>query len=363
MRNLIIAVLLATSALQPAFAVAPAPVEEVSPALLAPSDKELKELQKIFDKIFPASKEPINPERLALAKQTADKIMPEGVYGKMMTDLINKVLGSFIGGKEGMSDFEIATQTGVEIGEAGLAADKRLAVTRLLDSRHADRMTMITDTMVPMVDKIVTRFEPPFRDGLSRAYARKFTSEQLAELNRFFSTPVGSLYAAESLPLQIDPEVMRAVIEGLPDLVKSFTGPELEAEMKAADAKMKALPKPRNISDLNEAELDKLAGLLGTTTDMLKEHSSMAYTADTPPAAFASDDPFANETGEEPWWDRGNWSEAERRKIVDLEIKSYNAAEQADTAALAYTDYETEVMKRLRDRYIKQGWTPPAKTE
>jgi hypothetical protein len=80
-------------------------------------------------------------------------------------------------------------------------------------------------------------------------------------------------------------------------------------------------------------------------------------------AEVAADDPFAGDTGEEPWWDRGNWSEAERRKIVDLEIKSNKAAEQSDAAQSAYTDYETEVMKRVRDRYLAKGWTPPAKTE
>src|SRR3546814_3041507 len=54
--------------------------------------------------------------------------------------------------------------------------------------------------------------EPPMRDGLAKAYARKFTGAQLTDLNSFLATPTGKLYAGEWMALQADPEVMVAVI-------------------------------------------------------------------------------------------------------------------------------------------------------
>src|SRR3546814_2282127 len=64
--------------------------------------------------------------------------------------------------------------------------------------------------------------EPPMREGMAKAYARKFTADQLGELNGFFATPTGQAYASEWMAAQADPEVMLAVAKAVPPMVLDF---------------------------------------------------------------------------------------------------------------------------------------------
>ena len=260
-----------------------------------------------------------------------------------------------------MSDLEISLTTGVEASEAGLDEAKRKAITDLLDPNHAKRAAMMQSSLKPMMDKMARTIEPPMRDGLARAYARKFSVDQLTELNSFLATPTGSFYASESFLLQADPEVMQAVFSAMPAILGDIMSPAADIEKAMAD-----IPLGKTLSDLSAKEKDSLAKLLGTTADKLStfdavETSIEPYDAATDAAADAmteNADPFANESGEEPWWDRTNWDKADQKKIADLESKSDALTEQSSTASQAYLDFETEVMLRVRDRFLANGWKP-----
>src|SRR3546814_3118299 len=94
--------------------------------------------------------------------------------------------------------------------------------------------------------------EPPMRDGLAKAYARKFTGAQLTDLNSFLATPTGKLYAGEWMALQADPEVMVAVIKAVPPLVTKFIdrAPAIEKDLKE-------LPKEKQLSDFDDKQLGR----------------------------------------------------------------------------------------------------------
>jgi hypothetical protein len=49
---------------------------------------------------------------------------------------------------------------------------------------------------------------PGMLTAMSRAYARRFTTPQLAELHAFFDTPTGQLYARESSGILSDPDIV-----------------------------------------------------------------------------------------------------------------------------------------------------------
>ncbi len=330
-------------------------------------DPNIKQLEKLFGGLFSTKDAgPIDPQRLALAQQTTGKIMPSGIYNKMMGDMFDKMLGPLFGDKTGMSDFEISVTTGVDIPENGFDAQKRAAITVLLDPHFADRSALIKESMRPMLDKAMASIEAPMREGLARAYARKFSAEQLTEMNQFFATPTGSFYASESFALQADPEVMQAMFSALPTLMQDMMQPAGDI-----DKKMKAIPPGKKLSDLKPAEMESLAKLLGTTTSQLKKHaeSSMdfaepAEAADAMPADDAAvDDPFANESGTEPWWDRENWDAADRQQMEELEAKADALQAQSSEATNAFLEFETQAMLRVRERYRANGWKPAASSE
>ena len=365
MRKLILATLLATSgmtvAAQPVFA---ACQEAETSEADAKAMKELKEVEKLFANIFDTKNAaPIDPQRLTLAKQTTAQIMPDGIYSKMMTGMMDKIMGAVFAQPGGMSDLEISIATGVELPESGLDETKRKAVTALLDPNHAQRSAAMQNMLSPMMDKLARVIEPPMREGLARAYARKFSSEQLAELNNFLATPTGSFYASESFLLQADPEVMQAMFSAMPALLGEFADPEKEIE-KA----MTAIPPAKTLGDLTAKEKASLAKLLGTTADQLSELPAIETSiAPNDAAADAmqdrTEDPFASESGTEPWWNRDNWDAADQTKIADLESAANASAEASEATSAAYLDFETQVMLRLRERYLAKGWKPSENSE
>jgi hypothetical protein len=361
MRKLILTALLATSSV--AFAVPPIKTVTMpeTPAVEPINAKEFKDLEKMFSTLFGnTDTTPIDPLRLSLAKQTTAQIMPDGIYSKLMNGMFDKLLGTILAQPGGMSDLEISLISGVEIAEGGLDESKRKAITALLDPNHSARAAAMQTSFKPLMDKIATTIEPPMREGLARAYARKFSVEQLTEMNGFFATPTGSLYASESFLLQADPEVMQATFSALPTLMAELTNPGNEYE-----ANLSAIPAARTLDELSAKEKGSLAKLLGTSVDKLSasgavqendaEFDAMAEAAID---AAAAPDPFANETGEEPWWDRTNWDKADQKKIADLESKSSTLAEQSEAASTVSYNFETEIMLRIRERYLAKGWKP-----
>jgi len=364
MRKLILATLLATSSA--AFAAPPLQRVTEAPAAEPVDAKEFKELEKMFSTLFGnTDTTPIDPQRLILAKQTTAQIMPDGIYSKLMNGMFEKLLGAILAQPGGMSDLEISLISGVEIAEGGLDANKRKAITTLLDPNHGERAAAMQTSFKPLMDKIATTIEPPMREGLARAYARKFSVEQLTEMNGFFATPTGSLYASESFLLQADPEVMQATFSALPTLMAELTNPGNEYE-----AKLSAIPAARTLDDLSAKEKGSLAKLLGTSVDKLNSSGAVAESeaefdamAEAAVDAAAALDPFANESGSEPWWDRSNWDAADQKKIVDLQNAANSTAELSEAASAAYLDFDTEVMLRLRERYLAKGWKPDTSSE
>lgn len=91
--------------------------------------------------------------------------------------------------------------------------------------------------------------------------------------------------------------------------------------------------------------------------------AAIAEAAGIAGAEAATADMFANESGAEPWWDRSNWDQADQKKIADLESKANALAERSEATTASYLNFETEVMLRMRERYLAKGWKPDASSE
>jgi hypothetical protein len=121
-----------------------------------------------------------------------------------------------------------------------------------------------TRVMMAEMGTLMADFEPAIRDGLARAYAKRFTPKQLGELNRFFATPTGKAYAADSMVIFMDPEVMTAMTQAMPVMTKQM--PAIMSKVEAATADM---PPARKPEELNPEERSRLAELLGVPEDQI----------------------------------------------------------------------------------------------
>ena len=320
----------------------------------AKMQKEMDAAMALVEKMFDTSDlPPVEPARLTLAERTTAALIPDGSLEKMMDNLYGKMLRTILEETGGSSDLSLSIKTGIESDRiAALDADTKNAVADLFDPHRKEREDQVMKVIRPLVREALADLEPPMRAGLAKAYARKFSADQLTELNAFFATPTGQSYAGESLALQADPEVMLAMMKAVPPLVTKFIdrAPTIEGQLKE-------LPKEKGLADLSDAEMKKLAKLMKVDVQTLKDNRDMwsevasateaveaapsddwsgpdeatdaaadaAVAADAADAAAAA----ADAAIDDPAYDRDNWSEADRQRVEQLEEAASNASSAA----------------------------------
>ncbi len=321
-------------------------------AAKAKMQKEMDEVIALIEAMFDTSDlPPIEPARLALAQQTTAALVPSGSLERMMDNLYGKMFKTIMGQADGASDLMLSIKTGVESDTiAALDAGTKTAIADLFDPHRKEREEQITRLVKPLISEALADLEPPMREGMAKAYARKFSAQQLGELNAFFATPTGQAYAQEWMAAQADPEVMLAVAKAVPPMVLKFID---RAPAIAED--FKDLPKERALADLSDAEMKKLAKMMKVDVKTLEDNRSMwseAALDDEPAeedwsgtgevadaAADAAEEAAdAVEDAADPAWNRDNWSDADRRRVEDLETaatKASAAAYEAEEAAIA----------------------------
>lgn len=215
----------------------------------------------------------IDPVRLDAARRTVDLIFPEGTYAKMMRESVNAMLGPMLESLGSLPVYQVAQLTGMPVEDAKKLGDGTVAeVMAIYDPAYRERAESSMRAVMKRMTGIMSKVEPDVRAGLARAYAKRFDARELGELNAFFTTPTGRRYAAESMMMFLDPELMQTMQKMVPVMLQEM--PAIEQAAKAATAN---LPLPRTTCDLTEAEKTRLVKLLG-----LKELPQDACTPATP---------------------------------------------------------------------------------
>jgi hypothetical protein len=212
------------------------------------------------------SSEPIDPARLEAAQRVVIRILPDGTYAKIMAASMDLIMKSATDAIGNMPLAQLAQIGGLEQEEVARLGDGKLKeLMAIIDPAFDQRTNLMMKSMMGSMTEMMTAMEPSVRVGLNRAFARRYSLDQLNDLNRFFDTPTGQKYAADTMLIYTDPEVMAAMQAMMPKLMEQM--PEMMREMQAETA---ALPKPREWEDLSRADREKFAGLLGTTVSAIE---------------------------------------------------------------------------------------------
>lgn len=203
---------------------------------------------------------PIDPARLEAATRTADFVFPAGTYARMMDRTLNGMMKPMMDSVGRIPLRDLAAMTGADEAQLARIGDGKLEeMMAILDPAYKVRMAIGMPAMFKAMQGMVAEFEPTMKGGLARAYARRFDAGQLAELNAFFTTPTGRVYAENSMLVFTDPEIMNTMQAMVPMMMK-----RMPAIVKSMEAEMARFPKRRKIEDLSPAERQKLDALLGT---------------------------------------------------------------------------------------------------
>ncbi|NCP19403.1 MAG: DUF2059 domain-containing protein [Erythrobacter sp.] len=232
--------------------------------------------------------DPLTPEaeaRLPLATEVAGSLVPEGVYGEMMGQMMDSFLSPIMemaeadGGSMSASDLTAYTGLYSEDLDA-LSDEERGELTEIFDPVYETRTQAQFDMIVGAANAVFATLEPGVRDGLAKAYASRFDASELAALNAFFATPVGAKYASQSLVINTDPQVISGMMQSIPNLLE-----QLPALMEGIEDAEAGLPEPRRYEDLTPAEQRRASELLGVDQQALRE--SMAQAEEMEAAADA----------------------------------------------------------------------------
>ena len=323
MRGTLLAAALLVSILAPlpvhAQEVTPEVVEAPPPPPPADSGKALGDL---LGSMFKVDDTPVDPARLALARITAAKLVPEGVYGRTMKDTFDKMLTPLMTGMMRMPAADLAKMGGADdaAADAVLGDESAGEVLKKADPHSEERAAIMTRIMSEEFTALMSTVEPKVREAFARIYARRYTAVQLRQLNAFFATPTGTAFAADFIGSFTDPEMMQASMSMVPKLFEIM--PRIQERMRKETAHLPPYP-PTDATA--EAAADAAAGAV---------------------AAAAGE---ASDTGQEPWYDVSNWSGKEARAYERASARLLEASE-ASTAA------ESAVIEATRKRYIAAGW-------
>lgn len=211
--------------------------------------------------------EPLTAEqeaRLPAATAIVAAMMPEGFYGELIRDMMEKTMRPMMA-MFSEPDFLLASRLTLDeaaIAELGDAEKKELLT--MLDPAWDQRADTMVNAIVANMGGAYAAVEPPVRAGLAKAYAVRFDEAQLADISSFFATPTGGEFARQSMALFADPQVMGATMEAMPEMIGSFT--EMETSMEAA---LESLPSERDYADLSAAQRARMANLLDVEPDAL----------------------------------------------------------------------------------------------
>lgn len=170
--------------------------------------------------VAPATAQPVDPARLALAEKTVAVLVPEGVYLRLMRQQFPVMMDAML------ANMESAVPGG---------RDK----ARAADPAFDERMRIMTRVMGEEMGPLMSRMEPSLRTGMARALARRFDPQQLNDFNVFFATPSGKAFGEQFISLFADPEIMGEMMKMMPMMMQ-----EMPRIMKKVEAATAHLPKP-----------------------------------------------------------------------------------------------------------------------
>ena len=242
----------------------------LSPAsVLAQSEDEsaeMAEMMEMFGGMFAV--EPLSADeqsRLPAATALVDKIVPAGTMGELMGAMFDGMLGPIMDMAMADPSAGLAEQLGLESWQVDLDEVQAAEAAAILDPAWQQRREREAEVFPGIMNAVMVAMEPTVKSVMSELYAINFDTQELTDIDAFFSTTSGANYARKSFTMSADPRMAGAMMQAMPAMLGAMADMETQMEEATAD-----LPPARRFADLRPADRDRLAALLGMSADELK---------------------------------------------------------------------------------------------
>ena len=129
--------------------------------------------------------------------------------------------------------------TAADLGEKDKSGKSVAQLAAEKDPAFRERMTIMTRVMGEELGMLMDRLEPRVRVALGKAFARRFTLQQLTDLDAFFATPSGAAFAKDYLLTFMDPEMIQETSAFTPEMMRA-----MPAIMQRVEKETAHLPPP-----------------------------------------------------------------------------------------------------------------------
>ncbi len=228
------------------------------------SQAEMAEFAEMMGGLFQA--EPLTAEQealLPLANDVVAKLLPDGFYAEMMEDMMGSTMRPILSMFSGPS-FIVMSSISLDDGLPELSEAEMAELAGVLDPAYATRADAIITTMTDGMGDMFAVMEGPMREGMAKYYVTRFNGPQLGEINAFFETPTGALFARESMAMAADPQFMSSIMETVPEIMGQMG--DFGARMESA---MESMPGAKSFDALTADERTRAAALLGISVPEL----------------------------------------------------------------------------------------------
>ena len=211
-----------------------------------------------------------DPARLAAAERVAGRIWPDGTWQRQLDSMsgggfFSTLMSSAGEGATAMVADMSADIYGKNSKEARRAASPQAANAMASVTPNPGDMDRFFSAIMRAMGPIMAEIEPAMRAGIASSFARRFTLEQLVEIDTFFATPAGNAYAAQAMTMLTDPEIMQASLQIMPRMMESL--PQIMEQV----AQETGMPNPMEVQAAAVAEAAASSEEVGVNTGVKVE--------------------------------------------------------------------------------------------
>jgi hypothetical protein len=197
--------------------------------------------------------------KLAIGRKVAARLVPDGSFMKVMSGTLDTMTSGMMDQMMDIPVKDLAGLVGIsEEAVQNLGPGTLREIMTILDPAFKERTEIGMKAMFSGMGGIMSAMEPEMREGMAIAYANRFSVAELTDLDTFFASPSGQRFAAENMTIMTDPALVSRMQGLMPKIIEA-----VPAIAKKAEEATASLPKPKRVSDLDQADKSRLEALLG----------------------------------------------------------------------------------------------------
>ncbi len=302
------------------------------------------EIFKTFSLKKPLIELPVpDPERLIVAEKIVARLYPVGtserVVRTMMDDMVKPIVNRTLDLNldEAIELFGIPDDLIPTSEENTERRTKKFGdLIAEMDPKFREKMDIVFEAYSELTGLTSAPIEPALSQAMARDYARKYDLQQLNDLDAFFSTPTGGIFARDFMLSTASIDMVQTALKEFPAIAENSE--KIQEVSKRIEDVFKTEPK------VEEEEAEESCSEDDVVCEATEEEADV-------------NDALANDLGNEPWFDKNNWDDDTRNNIEQLS-DTYN--ELAELSEQAYTQYDEAfdaAVAESRKQYIADGWT------